>query len=580
MEKNLKPNLYTWSLRGSLTLLALLPLLPLFAPWHLNPVRSFHDEWLAVMTGLLAWLVAMPLLRQAGDLHLPSMVLLPLGLMAFIAVQSALLPQVIAQHAQMAMLYLLWAALLMALVGLLVKHVGRLRISLWLAGGLTSAAVCAGLAEVGFRLNGVPGWWGGTAQANNYGDLLALGLASGVYLLGIGKPVWRGCCTASLLVIVLGLSLTPSRSVWLYWLVMLLIAWRWQRPLLKILLAGFGLYLLLQALWTSGLLPTQSSPSATERLYQSVEGAPIRLHIWQVAWQLFLREPWLGQGFGQFDWSYFQAGQHIPELGNRVEHAHNLILHLLAELGVFPVLLLIVILGLWLKGLFIHLQGNGAGTSSSQSLWLAMVVAVLGIHSMLEYPLWYAQFLGICAVVLALGDDSAWTVRLGFAGKAALAMLLVIGVGIASIHEWNYAKLEQASLEAEHSDNPLAFVRLIDICKQASQQAPLLSPYIAAIFTNATRPADSEIRRDLSLLTNTAFHFLPAKTLAYRQAMMQGLNGAMVEAMATLDLAIKAYPDWAEMFLAELRTLSPEDQVTLQPLRDMAAVVRKGGVHT
>ncbi|MDP1772708.1 MAG: Wzy polymerase domain-containing protein [Methylobacter sp.] len=572
MEKNLKPNLYLWSLRGSLTMLALLPVLPLFSPWHLMPVASFHSEWLAIILGLLAWLAAMPILLRVAGLQAPRMILLPLALMALISVQAQLLPQVISQHAQMAMLYLLWAALLMALIGLLAEQTSRARVGIWLASGLTAAAACGGLQEFAFRLNGVVGWWGGIAQANNYGDLLALGLASALYLLTVAKPVWRIYLLVLAAVIVFGLSLTPSRSVWLYWLVMMLIAWRWQRPQLRLLLPGMGLYLLLQILWSIEILPAQQT--AAGRLYQEVGGAPVRLHIWNVAWHLFMQAPWLGQGFGQFDWAYFQAGQHIPDLVQRLEHAHNLVLHLLAELGILPVLLLLALLGLWLRQVVVELNGQGRNKTTDGSgaflVWLLMLAAILGLHSLLEYPLWYAQFLGIAAMILALGDSRFWQIRLGKIGIWAVSGMLAMGIAVAAVHEWHYAKMERALYSFFDDTSPRKFSQLLTICQRANVQAPLLTPYIAVIFTLAGDSVNEKLRPDLTALVNASYQFLPVKELVYRQAEMQALSGSTEEARRTLRLALIAYPYWAEQFVDELDLLNADDQKKVVFLRGMA----------
>ncbi|MCQ8130944.1 hypothetical protein, partial [Methylomonas rivi] len=115
------------SSRIALALLAAVPLLPLFAPWQLFPVTSFHLEWLAVAAGLLACLCAWPLLHSASRLAVPVIVWLPLALAGFILLQTLLLPHLVVQHAGLAIGYLLWAALLMVLAGLLQHSMGRRR---------------------------------------------------------------------------------------------------------------------------------------------------------------------------------------------------------------------------------------------------------------------------------------------------------------------------------------------------------------------------------------------------------------------------------------------------------------------
>jgi hypothetical protein len=204
----IKNRLFSWN-TYSLVTLSLLTLAPLLVTRHFDPVHSFNQEWVAILLGLIAWLFALPLLWQQQTLFIPRLTLLPIALMAFITVQTQILPLVILQHAQMGILYLLWAALLIVLVKLLLVQTSREYVSLWIAIGLSAAALCSASIELFYRLNGVLGVWGALFQANNYGDLLALGLASVLYLWTI-KPVWRVSLLIVAVLFVLGLSLTPS----------------------------------------------------------------------------------------------------------------------------------------------------------------------------------------------------------------------------------------------------------------------------------------------------------------------------------------------------------------------------------
>lgn len=564
-----------WSRRASILILAALPLLSSFGGRHLIPITSFHGEWLAIITGLMAWIAAIPLLWQQNRIVLPRIGLLPLLLMVYIAAQSALLPRVVFQHAQMAMLYLFWAALLMALTGLLSTRLERERIGGGLAAGLIVASVCIATRELISRLHGISGSWGGVSQSNNYGDLLTLGLASTLYLQSVAKPGWRPALSIAAAAIALGLSLTPSRSVWLYCLSMLAFAAIWQRGQLKPLLTAIAVYLVCQQLWSLGILPEQTTQTSAERLYQEIGGTPIRLHIWQIAWQLFQQSPWLGQGFGQFDWGYFQAEQPIAELGNRVEHAHNLILHLLAELGLLPALLVIGMLTHWLIGVVGSLNRDSvraARKTGAFYVWLLSAAAILGIHSLLEYPLWYAQFLGIAAVLLALGDQNAWDLQLGRPGVWATCGLLASAIWVAEVHDRHYSRMEQALTNYRLQPSPQQFSRLLEVCKQTAVGAPLLTPYVAVTFGIAGHLGDSGMRNELALLTDVASGFLPTEKLVYRQAAMQALTDRPREAEQSLKRALTAYPDGARKLKEELGALSGGDRARTEPLlRQLAA---------
>jgi O-antigen ligase len=547
------------ALQPSLILLAVLPLLPLFAPWQLFPVTSFHQEWLALVAGLLACLCAWPLLHKTPQLAVPVITLLPLALAGFILLQTLVLPHVIAQHAGLAIGYLLWAALLMVLVGLLQQTYGRQRLLNWLAGGLLAAALWAACRELVARLWAEAGLWGGIGQPNHYGDLLALGGVSLLYLQD-SLRLRQGLFLSAGFLVALGLSLSPSRSVWFYWLALAVIAWRYRRTWLKPM--GFALmtYLLLQGLWSLDVLPTPQL-TAAERMLLQASGISPRWHIWRVAWDLFLQKPLLGHGFGEFDWAYYQAGRFIQEQATRIEHAHNIVLHLLVELGLLPVLLLSGAIIVWLRGVLASGDANsqlaattaeGDGPSDSMRAWVLMLAAVLTIHSLLEYPLWHANFLGIAAWLLAIGERRFWLFPFSKPGAALAGGLVSLAFAVAVVHEWQYTRMEMALLGALAHQNVQHEQALIDICQQIPDTAPLLLPYVPVLFTLTGHPENPEMREQLIVLSEAAVRFTPTQSLVYRLALLQALNDDKVNARLTIDKALAAYPGGAINFAEEV----------------------------
>lgn len=558
----------------SLLLLALLPLLPWLAPWHLQPVTSFHFEWLAIALGLLAALAALPLLWRTERVAVPQTFWLPVALVVYLLLQTALLPQVVGPHALMAVIYLVWVALLMALIGLLRVQLGAESVSRWLAGGLLAGAVCVAGRELWYRLTGETGNWGGVGQQNNYADLLALGGASLLYVQASCRlPRWLPALLG--LIIVLGLSLTASRSVWLYWAALAVLCWRYQRVWLKSLLLGFAVYVLLQGLWTLDVLPAQQS--AAERVLQQASGTSPRWHIWQVAWHLFLQQPLLGHGFGQFDTAYFQAGQYIPELPTFIEHAHNLILHLLAELGLLPVLLLLLALGGWWRQLSASESASATNKTTELStpirVWLMLLAAILAIHSLLEYPLWYSPFLGIAAMILAMGDTLCTPFVWRKNATILAGMLLVFVSGLAAVHEWHYTKMELALLAVVAQPTEQRSEHLVTVCQQAADSAPLLKPYIPAVFTFTANPNNAEMRQEMTQLADAAVRFTPANNLVYRLALMQALNDQHADAQKTLGQALAAYPTDAGKFIMDIMHLKGPDSRKVNFMLPMLAPV-------
>ena len=132
-----------------------------------------------------------------------------------------------------------------------------------------------------------------------------------------------------------------------------------------------------------------------------------RPNIWRNALRMIAASPWAGTGFGEFNlaWS-------MTPFVNRptafFDHTHNLLLQLMVELGV-PLALLVLallVLGVWQAW---RRAASAADDDTAASSRAALVLVLLvGIHSMVEYPLWYAYFL--------LPTALAWGLVLGLPG--------------------------------------------------------------------------------------------------------------------------------------------------------------------
>ncbi|MGH8863262.1 MAG: Wzy polymerase domain-containing protein [Burkholderiales bacterium] len=99
------------------------------------------------------------------------------------------------------------------------------------------------------------------------------------------------------------------------------------------------------------------------------------------------------------------------------DHAHHLVFHTMAEFGIAGA----AVPCAGLASLLLAMRRQ----EPTAHLWLCAVLAILGIHSMLEYPLWYAYFLGIAALgvsetaALQFGDRSR--------GRLLLVPMLLLG---------------------------------------------------------------------------------------------------------------------------------------------------------
>jgi len=117
-----------------------------------------------------------------------------------------------------------------------------------------------------------------------------------------------------------------------------------------------------------------------------------RFAIWSNTLSLIARQPWLGVGWGEFNFAWSLTP--FPDRPVAFfDHTHNLPLQFAVELGVPLALLVLALLG-W--ALWRALRAGAQCADPVQGLTLraaSVMVLMMAVHSQLEYPLWYAHFL-------------------------------------------------------------------------------------------------------------------------------------------------------------------------------------------
>jgi len=116
-----------------------------------------------------------------------------------------------------------------------------------------------------------------------------------------------------------------------------------------------------------------------------------RFAIWSNALAMIAAEPWTGVGWGEFNLAWtLSAFPHRPTAF--FDHTHNLPLQLLVELGIPLGTAVIVLLAVALVQAGRRAWACDDDEALSRRAAL-MIVLMIGLHSLLEYPLWYAYFL-------------------------------------------------------------------------------------------------------------------------------------------------------------------------------------------
>lgn len=211
------------------------------------------------------------------------------------------------------------------------------------------------------------------------------------------------------------------------------------------------------------------------------------------------------------------------------------------------------------------------GTASSQyasyrlSLVGGSLLAVLAIHSLLEYPLWYAYFLGVAALSLGILDSTTYRLELRNLGRLSVASILLLGI-LSLTQVWQgYRSLEDlTSPRRKPTSNENYFNELMATHKQA-----LLQPYVEVAMSGMMEERVANIA-DMREINESVMHFVPIRSVVYREVMLLALSGDQAAAQLQLERAIWAFPEGFPDALEQLRSFARKDPAHFAGLLEFA----------
>lgn len=431
--------------------LALLFFVPLVLPYRWLPVPNYYQDAAAyALAALGALAVSIEALRRRDtEIRVALFAWTPLLLAAVLVVQQLAGKIHYFQH-----FVLPSGALILAAATITVSYwrlaprredVLRVVAMALVAAGLLNALW--GIVQViGYELKGfelverAPGPYrvaGLVAQPNQLSVVLLWSLLGALYLWIAGR-LSRRTATALALVFMIALAFAASRATYVYLLVVApMLAYGLRRLRLAqwwIPLAAAALYPALD-LTVRWLLPTVDWGTGAQ-LVRPLEGtsAAVRLAFIRDGWQLFVSSPWLGVGWHQFivaRWAMSDATM----LELHADHAHNIVINLLAEVGIsgFGVVALGTLL--WVR------RAVRQTLTVERAVVLSMIV-VIALYSLFEFPLWFGHFLIPTAVLVGLLETRhiTFTVTRSFlALRTTTAALLLGATGLLAV---DYSRVE------------------------------------------------------------------------------------------------------------------------------------------
>ncbi|MBS1190724.1 MAG: lipid core-O-antigen ligase-like enyme [Rhodocyclaceae bacterium] len=568
----------------SLAAIALMATVPFLMAHHYNPIPTFFQEWTAAALSFVALTF---LWRGIGTepLDIPEIALLPVGLMLLAAVQWMFLSDVQTDRLLIFGCYMVWTIVLVILGRRLAQTCGLQAFADILATAiligalleaLTGGIQLAGLARLPWTFPHVGGGLrGNLAQPNNFADHLWLGVASALYLRTRGR-LGVAATAACFLVLLPFAVLSGSRSGWLYaiGLAVFSLAWAWRQPdratrmlarwSIGALVGSLLCQLAFNASWVP--VPANIATSGTRLAQGSYDS--VRLALWRIALDAFLENPWLGAGFGQYT---RQVHLHVLDLmpwrsPGLPEHAHNIVLNLLAEMGLAAGLLLLILVGRWVAGLL-------RAPRTPEVWWIIAMALVLGIHSNLEYPLWYGFFLAVAALLAGAGSRTNRVLQPGRSAPYAMAAFLALGgLTLYNLHR-DYGLLEDAlngRLAAASAQEGRQLTE--DALKRLARES-LLRPYVDLAVANLM--ADDRDNLELKLQNcDRAQRFSASRDIVFKCAHLLALAGRQDEGRLALRRAVAAYPDRAEEVLAQWKKRSAAEPSIARLVAEFPTIVK------
>ena len=392
-------------------------------------------------------------------------------------------------------------------------------------------------------------------QRNQLATLLAIGVCAAVFLqqwvtTHVGVGLAGRAAQAVLLVLVAALAAADAASgsrtgmLQLLLLCGLAVLWRRGRALAAWALLAYAAAALLLPL-LAGLDPLHSG--ILGRVAEGAAPCSSRLTLWSNVLELIAQKPWWGWGWGELGYAHFMHLYTGPRFCEILGNAHNLPLHLAVTLGVPMAVLLCAGLcaAVW--------RARPWRETDAQRQMAWAVLAVIGLHSLVEYPLWYGPFQ--VAAVLCLYLLAPMPVRPAPWRARAARLLPVLVLAACAYAAWDYWRVSQIYLPSAQRAAPYRDDTFAKI-----QHSWLFQSQVRFAELGIT-PLDASNAAHIHALAQEMLHFSPEASVAQKWLESAQLLGYDAEAEAAA-LRYKAafpqdYADWKQGLPSGLRDKAP-----------------------
>jgi hypothetical protein len=299
-------------------------------------------------------------------------------------------------------------------------------------------------------------------------------------------------------------------------------------------------------------------------------GESARREVALLALRVFGAAPIAGAGIGEFAGAAFDLGLN-PSLTRNDEiwtSPHNLPLHLLAETGLVGTLL--VLGGLCVWG-WQAAQRYRAGPQQAL-LWIVAATGIGLIHSLTEFPLWSAHFLGVSALLIGAsagpGRSQAVSRASGIGAGAACAVLSVV----LAIMLRDYMRLDLTRITGTTVTLTAAAQVHRDATTMRELTHGLMAP-LAELWIVIGAPLDRSKLADKLAMSGRVARCWPTHNVVVRRVVFLALDGKAEKARKLLSRALEAFPNQLNATILVLEQARAADPGAIEPLLAMARAV-------
>ena len=375
------------------------------------------------------------------------------------------------------------------------------------------------------------------------------------------------------LLLLLAAALAASRSYLLYLGYFVLLGWlalrrfegtfgrRLSEATIALAIAGSLLQSLVPVLLEAAGFSIERAAPPADWTSSIDPSTGLRLIVWQLAWELFAAGRWLGVGPGEFSGAGFVHGLPIELANGEIwNSAHNLILQLLAETGLAGAVPVAAGLLVW------AMQSKAAlwRANSPAMWWIVACVGVEMTHAMLEYPLSYANFLALAALLMGVGAGTGIAIR-PFALRAVFAACAVAGTLLLANTAYDYARFDLA-IPASGGRSLAPESRAVgDRATLRELRSGLLAPRVELILFLALQ-LDRDGLDEKIAIGERVIRVWPSSPVVSRQSIFLALAGQNEAAVALLAQGWKTSKNQRKVIAAIIAEAPPAARSVLSPV--------------